>query len=171
MAINTMNDLFVDELRDLYSAENQLVTALPKMASAAHSETLKKAFQDHLTQTQGHVKRLNDIFTQLGMSPGGKTCKAMQGLIAEGNEAIQMMGDPDVKDAALIGAAQRVEHYEMAGYGVTRTFAKQLGQDKFADTLQKTLDEEGDADKKLTSIAEGGLFKRGVNDKAANPSR
>src|SRR4051812_15225482 len=110
MAINTMNDLFVEELRDLYSAENQLVTALPKMAAAANSQTLKMAFQDHLNETQGHVKRLSEIFTQLGMSPGGKTCKAMQGLIAEGEEAIQMMGNPDLKDAALIGAAQRVEH-------------------------------------------------------------
>src|SRR5262245_10275398 len=105
MAINTMNDLFVYELRDLYSAEHQLVSALPKMAAAANSKTLKSAFEDHLAKTQGHVTRLNDIFTQLGMSPGGKTCKAMQGLIAEGDEAIHMMGDPDVKDAALIGAA------------------------------------------------------------------
>jgi ferritin-like metal-binding protein YciE len=170
MAINTMNDLFVDELRDLYSAENQLVTALPQMAAAAHSKTLKTAFEDHLQQTRGHVERLSGIFSQLGLSPMGKTCKAMQGLIAEGNEVLQMAGDPDVKDAALIGAAQRVEHYEMAGYGVTRTFAKELGHDKFADTLQKTLDEEGSADKKLTSIAEGGLFKKGVNQKAASPA-
>jgi ferritin-like metal-binding protein YciE len=168
MAINTMNDLFVDELRDLYSAENQLVAALPRMAAAAHSKTLKMAFEEHFSNTNGHVKRLNDIFTQLGVSPAGKTCKAMQGLVAEGNETIQMMGDPDVKDAALIGAAQRVEHYEMAGYGVARTFAKQLGEDKFADILQKTLDEEGDTNKKLTGIAEGGLFKTGINKKAAD---
>ena len=169
MAINNMNDLFVEELRDLYSAENQLVQALPKMASAAHSKSLKSAFEKHLEQTQGHVQRLMGIFTELGLSPTGKHCQAMAGLIAEGSEVLQMQGDPDVKDAALIGAAQRVEHYEIAGYGVTRTFAKELGYDNFADTLQKTLDEEGDADKKLTSIAEGGLFKKGVNQKATSP--
>lgn len=166
MPVNSMRDLFVDELRDLYSAENQLVSALPQMAAAAKSDTLKSAFESHLEETRGHVRRLSEIFTDLGQSPNGKTCKAMQGLIAEGSEAIQMQGDPDVRDAALIGAAQRVEHYEMAGYGVARTFAKELGFDNAASKLQKTLDEEGSADKKLTSIAEGGLFRKGVNEKA-----
>jgi ferritin-like metal-binding protein YciE len=168
MQVNSMQELFFEELRDLYSAENQLVRALPQMASAAKSSTLKSAFEKHLEETRTHVQRLTEIFSEMGQAPTGKTCKAMEGLIAEGNEVIQMMGDPDVKDAALIGAAQRVEHYEMAGYGVVRTFAKELGFDKAADKLQKTLDEEGDANKKLTSIAEGGLFKKGVNQKAVS---
>jgi ferritin-like metal-binding protein YciE len=168
MQVNSMQDLFIEELRDLYSAENQLVQALPKMASAAKSDALKTAFQSHLEETRGHVQRLTQIFSELGQSPTGKTCKAMQGLIAEGSEAIEMQGDPDVRDAALIGAAQRVEHYEMAGYGVVRTFAKELGHSQIASTLQKTLDEEGAADKKLTSIAEGGLLRKGVNEKAMN---
>jgi ferritin-like metal-binding protein YciE len=166
MQLNSMRELFVEELRDLYSAETQLVTALPQMAAAAKSSTLKSAFESHLEETRGHVRRLTEIFNEMGQSPGGKTCKAMQGLVAEGQEVIQMQGDPDVRDAALIGAAQRVEHYEMAGYGVVRTFAKELGFDQAAGKLQKTLDEEGSADKKLTSIAEGGLFRKGVNEKA-----
>jgi ferritin-like metal-binding protein YciE len=166
MNLNSMSGLFVEELRDLYSAENQLVTALPQMAAAAHSKTLKTAFENHLEETRTHVQRLTEIFSEMGESPSGKHCKGMEGLIAEGREIIQMQGDPDVKDAALIGAAQRIEHYEMAGYGVVRTFAKELDWSSAAKTLQKTLDEEGSADKKLTSIAEGGLFKKGVNEKA-----
>ena len=168
MQINSMQELFVEELRDLYSAENQLLRALPQMASAAKSSTLKSAFESHLEETRTHVQRLSQIFTQLGQSPTGKTCKAMEGLITEGSEAIQLQGDADVKDAALIAAAQRVEHYEMAGYGVVRTFAKELGFETSADLLQKTLDEEGSADKKLTKIAEGGLFRKGVNQKAVS---
>ena len=171
MQMNSMQSLFVEELRDLYSAENQLVAALPKMAAAAKSNTLKSAFESHLQETRSHVQRLTEIFTELGESPGGKTCKGMQGLISEGNEVIEMQGDPDVRDAALIAAAQRAEHYEMAGYGVTRTFAKELGFKTAAEKLQKTLDEEGSADKKLTGIAEGGLFRKGINEKAATPSR
>jgi len=170
MPINSMHGLFIEELRDLYSAENQLVTALPQMAAAAKSSTLKSAFENHLVETRNHVQRLTEIFTELGETPTGKTCKGMQGLISEGTEAIQLQGDPDVRDAALIGAAQRVEHYEMAGYGVARTFAKELGFNTAAEKLQKTLDEEGSADKKLTGIAEGGLFRKGVNQKAASPS-
>jgi ferritin-like metal-binding protein YciE len=166
MQVNSMRDLFIEEMRDLYSAETQLITALPQMAAAANSDTLKSAFQKHLDETRGHVQRLTEIFGDLGQSPSGKTCKAMQGLIAEGSDAIHMQGDPDVRDAALIAAAQRVEHYEMAGYGVVRTFAKELGFDNAASKLQKTLDEEGNADKKLTSIAEGGLFRKGVNERA-----
>jgi ferritin-like metal-binding protein YciE len=161
-----MQELFVEELRDLYSAENQLISALPQMVTAAKSDKLKTPFEDHLQETRQHVQRLTEIFSELGQAPTGKTCKAMQGLVAEGSEAILMQGDADVKDAALIAAAQRVEHYEMAGYGVVRTFAKELGFDKVADKLQKTLDEEGKADKKLTDIAEGGLFRKGVNEKA-----
>lgn len=165
--VNSMHGLFIEELRDLYSAENQLVRALPQLAAASKSETLRKAFEMHLEETRNHVTRLSEIFAELGASPTGKHCKGMEGLIAEGNEAIQMQGDPDVRDAALIGAAQRCEHYEMAGYGVVRTFAKELGMDTLASKLQKTLDEEGSADKKLTAIAEGGLFRKGINEKAA----
>jgi ferritin-like metal-binding protein YciE len=168
MQVNNMEELFVHELQDLYSAESQLVAALPKMASAAKSQILKTAFEQHLEETRNHVQRLNQIFSELGKSPGGHTCKAMQGLIAEGNEVIQMQGDPDVKDAALIGAAQRVEHYEMAGYGVARTFAKELGHNSISKTLQQTLDEEGAADKKLTTIAEGGMLREGINQRAAS---
>lgn len=166
MQVNSMQSLFIEELRDLYSAENQLVRALPQMAAAAKSGKLKSAFEMHLDQTRNHVQRLSEIFNEMGISPTGKHCKGMEGLIAEGNEVMQMTGDPDVKDAALIGAAQRVEHYEIAGYGVARTFAKELGFDSAAKTLQQTLDEEGAADKKLTGIAEGGLFRKGINEKA-----
>jgi ferritin-like metal-binding protein YciE len=168
MNLNSMNDLLFDELRDLYSAENQLLVALPLMANAANSSTLKKAFQQHLEETRGHVQRLTEIFTELGQSLSGESCKALEGLIAEGNQVIQTAGDPDVKDAALIGAAQRVEHYEMAGYGLVRTFAKELGYEMTAKVLQQTLDEEGAADKKLTSIAEGGFIRKGINQRAAN---
>jgi ferritin-like metal-binding protein YciE len=168
MKITTMDDLFFEELRDLYSAENQLLAALPQMASAANSKTLKSAIEQHLDETRHQVERLNTIFSELGQSPTGETCIAMQGLITEANQVLQMAGDPDVKDAAIIGAAQRVEHYEMAGYGVARTFAKELGYNMAAETLQKSLDEEGAADKKLTSIAEGGLFKKGINKRAIN---
>lgn len=170
MALTTMDSLFFEELRDLYSAETQLLSALPKMASAASSKTLKAAFEQHLEETRHHVERLNTIFSELAQTSTGETCVAMQGLIAEGNKVIQEQGDPDVKDAALIAAAQRVEHYEMAGYGVVRTFAKELGYSMAAETLQKTLDEEGSADKKLTSIAEGGLFRKGINQRAAKSS-
>lgn len=164
--VHTMHGLFIEELRDLYSAENQLINALPKMAAATKSGTLKTAFEKHLEETRQHVNRLSEIMGEMGVSPSGKHCKGMEGLITEGNEVIQTMSEGDVRDAALIGAAQRAEHYEMAGYGVARTFAKELGYDKIADKLQKTLDEEGSADKKLTKIAEGGLFKTGINEKA-----
>jgi ferritin-like metal-binding protein YciE len=138
----------------LYNAENQLLKALPKMAKKASAPELKKAFQDHLTQTEGHVTRLEKIFKKLGEKPTGKTCKAMKGLVEEGKEVIEEDGDGSVLDAALIGAAQRVEHYEMAGYGVVRTFASLLGEDEAQDLLQRTLNEEGEADKKLTALAE-----------------
>ena len=164
--LNSMQDLFVDQLRDLYSAEDQLIQALPQMAQAATSQELKQGFQKHLEQTREQKQRLERILSDLGKSPSGKVCKAMEGLIKEGKEVIQAQGDPMVKDAALIGAAQRVEHYEIAGYGTARTIADNLGHDKAKDLLQKTLDEEGETDKKLTSIAEGGMFKTGINQKA-----
>ena len=154
MSMDSLKKLYVDELKDLYSAETQLVKALPKMAKKASAPELKQAFQDHLEETKGHVERLEEIFQELEEKPTGKTCKGMKGLIEEGEEVIDEDGDEAVLDAALIGAAQRVEHYEIAGYGVARTFATHLGEDDAADLLQQTLDEEGEADKKLTSIAE-----------------
>ena len=154
MSLNSIRDLYIDELKDLYNAENQLIKALPKMAKAATNEDLSQAFTDHLQETEGQVERLEKIFRGLGVSPKGKKCKAMEGLIAEGKETIDEDADPTVKDAALIAAAQRVEHYEMAGYGCVRTYARLLGEEDAAELLQETLDEEGNADKKLTDLAE-----------------
>jgi len=166
--MNSLQDLFIDQLRDLYDAEGQIVKALPKMAQAAQTSDLKKAFQDHLEQSRTHQQRLERIFSDLGMNTSGQHCEAMEGLLKEGEEALQLQGDPVVKDAALIAAGQRVEHYEMAAYGTVRTFADHLGYNDAEDLLQKTLNEEGQADKLLTSIAEGGLFKSGVNQQATN---
>ncbi len=157
MELNTLHDLLVSELKDLYSAEHQLLKALPKMAKAASSEELRTAFEDHLAETQTHVERLETVCKGIDASPKGKKCAAMEGLIEEGAEVIAGKGDPAVKDAALIAAAQRVEHYEMAGYGCVRTFAKTLGYTIEAALLQQTLDEEGDADKRLTDLAESGI--------------
>ncbi len=154
MSMDSLKDLYIDELKDLYNAENQLLKALPKMAKKASAPELKSAFQEHLEVTKKHIERLETIFSALGEKPTGKTCKAMKGLVEEGKEVIEEDGDPSVLDAALIGAGQRVEHYEMAGYGVVRTFANQLGENKAADMLQRTLNEEGEADKKLSALAE-----------------
>lgn len=164
--LQTLHDLFVEQLQDLYSAETQLVDALPKMASAASNEQLRDAFEQHLAETREHVKRLDKIFDELGKSPGGETCKGMKGLIAEGEEVLKMEGDPTVIDAALIAAAQRVEHYEIAGYGTVKTFADHLDLGDIKGILDDTLDEEAKADKLLTSIATGGRFKTGLNEKA-----
>ena len=154
MKLESLHDLYVEELKDLYSAENQLLKALPKMAKAASSSELRVAFEEHLEQTRGQVERLESIFKKLEASPKGKKCKAMEGLIEEGNEVMTEEAEPAVRDAALIAAAQRVEHYEMAGYGCVRTYARLLGDKDAANLLQKTLDEEGAADKKLTELAE-----------------
>ena len=153
MPVRTFEDLFVDELKDLYDAEQQLIKALPKMAKAANSPNLKSAFENHLKQTEGHVKRLEQVFEGLGKKPTRKTCAAMKGLVEEGSQVIEEDMEPEIKDAALIGAAQRVEHYEMAGYGTVRTFAHLLGHHNLEAILQMTLDEEGEANKKLTSLA------------------
>jgi ferritin-like metal-binding protein YciE len=141
-------------MRDLYNAENQLLKALPKMAKRASTPELKEAFESHLGETQTHVERLEEIFAKLGKKPGGKTCKAMKGLVEEGSEMLKEDGPDSVIDAGIIAAAQRVEHYEMAGYGAARTFASLLGEDDAEELLQTTLDEEGAADEKLTEIAE-----------------
>src|ERR1700730_8147634 len=154
MKLDNLRKLFVEELRDLYSAENQLVKALPKMATGASSEELKQALEDHLEQTQGHVERLEEIFEQLDETPKGKTCKAMKGLVEEGSEILEEDGEDSVLDAGVIAAAQKVEHYEIATYGTLRTWAKLLGEEEAADLLQQTLDEEGEADKKLNELAE-----------------
>jgi ferritin-like metal-binding protein YciE len=171
MHLDSLHTLLVDQLSDLYDAENQIVAALPKMASAASSPDLKKAFEHHLQESKEHVTRLTQVFTHVGESAQRKPCKAMQGLIQEGNEVIQAMGDPAVKDAALIAAAQRVEHYEMAGYGAVRTYANELGYKDAASLLQTTLNEEGNADKLLTKLAEGGLLSTGINEKAKEARR
>jgi len=152
--MESLQELLSHELSDLYSAENQLLKALPKMAKAATSPELKAAFEEHLEETKGQVERLDSVFKKLGESPKRMKCKAMEGLIKEGSEIIEMEGDYAGEAAALIAVAQRVEHYEMAGYGCSRTFAQLLGLDEVADLLQETLDEEGNADKKLTEIAE-----------------
>src|SRR5687768_5070352 len=154
MSLDSLHDLYVDELKDLYNAENQLLKALPRMAKAATAPELKAAFTEHLDVTRKQVERLDQIFEELGVSPKGKKCKAMEGLVEEGKEVMQEDGDPSVIDAALIASAQRVEHYEMAGYGCVRTFATLLGYADAAALLQATLDEEGEADKKLTALAE-----------------
>lgn len=149
-----LKELYIDELKDLYSAENQLVKALPKMAKAASSEELREGFEKHLEQTKGHVQRLEQIFQMLGESPRGKTCKGMQGLIEEGSEAAEEDYEGSVMDAALIGAAQRVEHYEIAGYGTVRSMAKTLGAEAQATLLEETLEEEKETDEKLTELGE-----------------
>lgn len=154
MPLNSLKDLYVEELRDLYSAENQILEALPKMAEKASNPELKTAFQEHLTVTQDQVKRLETIFDELGVKPSGHHCKGMEGLLKEGQEMMSMRAQPDTMDAALISSAQRVEHYEMAGYGSVRTYARQLGLENQAETLQRTLDEEGQTDHRLSALAE-----------------
>lgn len=153
MELNSLEELFVHELKDLYDAEHQLIDALPKMADAAGHKALKDAFNEHLKQTRTHVKRLEQVFETVDEKPVRETCDAMKGLVSEGEDVIKGKGDSDVKDAALIAAAQRVEHYEMAGYGTLRTYAYNLGNTEAAQLLQETLDEEEATDKKLTKIA------------------
>lgn len=160
MPLDSLHDLFLDELKDLYSAENQLVKALPRMAKKATAPALKTAFTEHLVETKGQVERLEQVFAGLGLTPKAKKCKAMEGLIEEGKEVIDETGEPPVIDAALIACAQRVEHYEIAGYGCLRTFATLLGYMDAADLLQQTLDEEKAADEKLTELAETAINVR-----------
>jgi len=156
MKLNSLHDLYVAELKDLYDAENRIVKALPKMAEAANSPDLRSAFEQHLEQTRGHVDRLEQIFQQMDEAPKGHKCKGMEGLIDEGEEMIDEGEDAPaaVSDAALIASAQRVEHYEIAAYGTVRNFAQRLGFQDHAQLLQQTLNEEGETDKKLTRLAE-----------------
>jgi ferritin-like metal-binding protein YciE len=155
LKLDSLRDLLIEELRDLYDAEMQLLDALPKMAQAATSQELKSAFEHHLEETRGHVSRLDKVFQQISEKSAGETCEAMKGLIKEGETLVKAEGNPDVRDAGLIGAAQRVEHYEMAGYGTARSLARRLSENQVAETLQQTLNEEAAANEKLTSIAEG----------------
>ncbi|CAN5746635.1 ferritin-like domain-containing protein [soil metagenome] len=157
MSLESMQDLYLHELKDIYSAEKQILEALPKMAKKASHDSLRNAFEEHRRMTEEQVKRLDIIMDDLDANVGNTRCKGMEGLIKEGEDILSEDADPDVRDAALIAAAQRVEHYEIAAYGTARTYAKQLGFDKHADLLQRTLDEEGETDKKLTRLAEGGI--------------
>lgn len=154
MSVDTIEKLFEEELKDLYSAEKQITKALPKMAKAATSEQLRNAFESHLQETEGHVQRLEQVFEILGKNPRAKTCEGMKGVLTEGEEMLKETEDGDVRDVAMISAAQRVEHYEMAAYGTVRTYAERLGQSKIVKLLEETLAEEKAADKKLTSISE-----------------
>ena len=165
MELETLQELFVDELKDLYSAENQITKALPKMAKTATSEGLKKGFLEHLEQTKGHISRLEFIFVELDESPKGKKCKGMEGLLTEGSELMNEDAEPEVMDAGLISAAQRVEHYEIAAYGTVRTYAELLGLKKAAKLLQETLDEEKETDQKLSGLAQA------INVAAEQPAR
>jgi len=157
MKLNTLADLLHHELKDLYSAENQLVKALPKMAKAATNPDLKAGFEEHLEQTKGHVERLSQIAETLGIKLAGHKCKAMEGLVEEGAELIGEDAEDSVRDAGLIGAAQRVEHYEMAGYGTAKALALKLGHDDVAGILDETLQEEKETDEKLTELAESAV--------------
>lgn len=170
-------DMFVELLRDMFDAENQIVEALPKMVQASSHPELKEAFSQHLEETKNQVQRLKKIFKSLNENPTGKSCQAMKGLIDEGKEAIEQQATGAVKDACLIVAAQKIEHYEIASYGSARAIARHLNDsqtndridfDEIADILQVTLDEEGDANEKLTDIAEGGFFTTGINEEAEN---
>jgi len=166
MALSSLEDVLHEQVKDLLSAEKQLVQALPKVSAAASAPQLKKAIDEHLEETRGHVRRLEEVADQLGIQ-GQTTCKAMQGLIAEGEEVVRQPGDAAAKDAALIGAAQRVEHYEIAAYGTAKTLARELDHSDAQELFAQTLDEESAADSLLTKIATGGMLRSGVNQKAA----
>ena len=163
MHIHTLRDLYIDELKDVYDAEQQILVALPKMAEKANSPDLKMAFTEHEQMTRGQVERLEQIFQKLGESPTGKSCKALKGLVVESEELMKHVKDPEVLDAALIGAAQKVEHYEIASYGTLRTFARMLGDNDAATLLDMTAKEEGETDHRLTALAE-----RHINRDAAD---
>ena len=167
MQHEALRDLYIDELRDIYSAETQLVKALPKMAKAATSDELRSGFEEHLEQTRGHVSRLEQIFEDLDEKPSGKKCAGMEGLVKEGGEMIKNEFEGEVKDAGLIGAAQRVEHYEIAAYGTVRAFAELLGDRNAVDLLSQTLEEEKETDKKLTQLASEINVEASQNERAS----
>ena len=169
--METLEKLYINELRDLYSAENQLLKALPKMAKGASSAELKEAFENHLAETETHVERLEQIFKDLEENPKGKTCHGMKGLIEEGSEILEEEGEESVLDAGIIVAAQKVEHYEMAGYGSVRAFAQLLGQEEAAQLLQTTLDEESKANELLSQLAETTVNAEAVMNTGMTESR
>jgi len=169
--VKTMEDLFLEEIRDLLDAEKQITKALPKMAKAATSQELADGFDEHLEQTRGHIERLEQIFSEMGAKSGGVKCAGMEGLLKEGEEMISLTAAGSVRDAGLIAAAQRVEHYEMAGYGAARTFAQLLGRDEAAELLQETLDEEKETDEKLTEIAESMVNERALSESRGSGGR
>ena len=164
MKLDNLRKLYINELRDIYNAENQLLKALPKMAKGASSDELKHAFENHLQETEGQVERLEEIFEDLDESPKGKTCHGMKGLVEEGSEILEEEGEKSVLDAGIIAAAQKVEHYEIASYGTVRTFAEFLGEKQAAKLLQQTLDEEGTANEKLNELAEGIVNPEAVSE-------
>ena len=168
MEVRNLDSLYIDGLRDLYSAEEQLVEALPKVAKAISIDKLRTAVENHHKVTKGHVERLQKIFDDLGEDPKGHTCAAMKGILKEGDELMREVESGPVLDAALIGAAQKVEHYEMAGYGTSRTFAEMLGHKEHVDLLQRTLDEEGATDKELTKLAEDLVNERAARGGSGN---
>lgn len=161
-SVNDLQELYITNLRDLYNAEHQITKALPKLADAASSAELKQGFTHHLEQTKWQIDRLETIFKELDEKPGGHTCKAMEGLLQEGDDFVSTVRDPDVLDAALIGAAQKVEHYEISGYGTARAFARLLGYDMQAQLLQQTMEEEAETDTKLSKIADTQINERAV---------
>ena len=163
MKLESLKDLYLEQLKDLYSAETQLLDALPKMAEGASASDLKQAFSAHHRQTQEHVRRLERVFQDLGESPKGHTCEGMKGLIREGEEMLRMHGEPSVLDAGLIACAQRVEHYEIAGYGTGRTYAELLGRDEHVTLLERTLDEEEETDELLTRLAESHVNEEAIS--------
>ena len=169
--VKTMEDLFLEEIRDLLDAEKQIVKALPKMVKASTSPELKDAFSDHLEETRGHVDRLERIFSAIGAKSGGVKCQAMEGLLKEGGEMISITDPGMVRDAGLIAAAQRVEHYEMAGYGSARTFAQLLGRTEAAGLLDKTLNEEKTADSTLTEIAVSMVNQKAAAETGSSSTR
>ncbi len=169
--METLEKLYINELRDLYSAENQLLKALPKMAKGASSAELKEAFENHLAETETHVERLEQIFKDMEENPKGKTCHGMKGLIEEGSEILEEEGEESVLDAGIIVAAQKVEHYEMAGYGSVRAFAQLLGQEEAAQLLQTTLDEESKANELLNQLAETTVNAEAVMNNGMTGSR
>ena len=166
MNLQSLEDVYTHELKDIYSAEKQIIEALPKMAEAASTTELQDAFETHLKQSEKHLSLVSGILDEMGINPGNTKCEGVAGLLKEGESVISTSGQGLAKDAALIGAAQRVEHYEMAAYGTARTFARILGYDSAADTLQEILNQEGETDRLLTDLAEGGLLTEGINEKA-----
>ncbi|HEX5172818.1 MAG TPA: DUF892 family protein [Gaiellaceae bacterium] len=167
MGFHSLKDVLQEQLEDLHSAETQLIDALPKMAQAAHHDQLREAFEHHLEETRDHLRRVKEALGEIGVSSPTEVCMGMKGLITEGEEMIKTGGDPMASDAALIAAAQRVEHYEIAAYGTARQLAGDCGFDGIKDLLDQTLDEESQADKLLTKIATGGMFKAGINQQAS----